>query len=487
MRVLGRVRLSRSTEESTSPERQRELIEQWAEANGHELVGWAEDLDVSGSVDPFDTPALGPWLTPERAGEWDILCAWKLDRVGRRAIPLNKVFGWILDNNKTLYCVSDSIDLSNWVGRLVASVIAGVAEGELEAIKERARSSHKKLRELGRWPGGKPSYGYVAVERLDAAGWELVEDEPAATVLRGAVAGLIAGKSVEAIARELTEAGTLTPTDHALARKGKPTKGGKWTGQTLRQLLRSKTLLGHVTHNGVTVRDSVGKPIHKGPPIVSSDDFDRVQAILDSRSNKKLRSNGTSPMLGVALCFDCNHPLYANTQMAKGKLYRYYSCKPCKGAMINAEEIEQELEYMLLETVGDSYATEKHYIPAQDHQTELNEAVQAINELTDALVRAKSNTVRERLTQQIDALDERIEELEKLPQREAGWDYRQLPITYREQWEASDTEERRQLLLRAGITLSITRVPGTKVIKSDLYIPDEILDRLNEKKAPTIK
>ena len=62
MRVLGRLRLSRATEESTSIERQREVIQQWSDMHGHTVVGWATDLDVSGSVDPFDTPQLGDWL-----------------------------------------------------------------------------------------------------------------------------------------------------------------------------------------------------------------------------------------------------------------------------------------------------------------------------------------------------------------------------------------------------------------------------------------
>ena len=46
--VLGRIRLSRATDESTSPERQREVMDSWAKSNDHEVVGWAEDLDVSG-------------------------------------------------------------------------------------------------------------------------------------------------------------------------------------------------------------------------------------------------------------------------------------------------------------------------------------------------------------------------------------------------------------------------------------------------------
>jgi hypothetical protein len=41
---------------STSIERQREMIMQWADVNGHTVAGFAVDVDVSGSVDPFDTP-----------------------------------------------------------------------------------------------------------------------------------------------------------------------------------------------------------------------------------------------------------------------------------------------------------------------------------------------------------------------------------------------------------------------------------------------
>ena len=55
--------------------------------------GWASDIDVSGAVDPFETRQLGQWLG-HRAPEWDILCAWKLDRLGRNAIQLNRLFGW---------------------------------------------------------------------------------------------------------------------------------------------------------------------------------------------------------------------------------------------------------------------------------------------------------------------------------------------------------------------------------------------------------
>ena len=122
------------------------------------MIGWAQDLNVSGSVRPFEAPGFAPWLD-QRASEWDIVCAWKLDRLGRNAIQLSELFGWCNDHGKILVSTSESIDLSSWAGRMLASVIAGLAEGELESIKERTRASRAKLRSLARWPGGKPPFG----------------------------------------------------------------------------------------------------------------------------------------------------------------------------------------------------------------------------------------------------------------------------------------------------------------------------------------
>src|SRR5215208_201302 len=98
LRVLGRVRLSRDTDASTSVERQREHIEDWARRHDSEIVGWAEDVDVSVKVDPFKTPDLGPWLRLPKMIEWDVLVAWKLDRVSRGGPRVvNRLIEWMDD------------------------------------------------------------------------------------------------------------------------------------------------------------------------------------------------------------------------------------------------------------------------------------------------------------------------------------------------------------------------------------------------------
>lgn len=86
-KALGVVRLSLLTEESTSPERQREQITYTVKARGGELVHIVDDLDVSGSVSPFEREQLGPWLTdPGKIAQWDTLIVTKLDRQSRSLI-----------------------------------------------------------------------------------------------------------------------------------------------------------------------------------------------------------------------------------------------------------------------------------------------------------------------------------------------------------------------------------------------------------------
>ncbi len=469
MRVLGRVRLSRATEESTSVERQREIIEGWAKANDHEVVGWASDLDVSGSVDPFSTPALGPWLTEDKRGDWDILAAWKLDRLSRRAIPMNKLFGWVIDHDKTLVCVAENLDLSTWIGRMIANVIAGVAEGELEAIRERTRGSQKQLRELGRWGGGIVFYGYKPAERGgDTAGWVWERDEHSSKVVESIIDQVLDGKSTEQIAGELNHQGELAPSDYTRQRNSKPVRGTKWNNASIRQLLRSKSLLGHMTHKGVTVRDEDGIPVRKGPELISQERYDRLQSALDARSFKVTnRSAKASPLLGVAHCGMCERLMHLRQHRneKRGKTYRYYQClggassghgvQEHEANIAKADDLEELVEQTFLEVHGHKNVREKRFVPANNHQIELDELVRAVQETTPLLATTESATMRKQLLAQLGTWDSRIVELESLPVSEARWEWQVMPETYAEAWEKADTEARRQLLLKRRVSVTV--------------------------------
>lgn len=102
---------------------------------------------------------------------------------------------------------------NRWAGR-----------GELEATREQQRSSLSKLRQSVRWPGGKPPYGYLAVQHEDPSlGWALEVDRLAKPVVGRIAEDVIDGKPLTWIARELTAEGVLTPARYyASVRSGKP-------------------------------------------------------------------------------------------------------------------------------------------------------------------------------------------------------------------------------------------------------------------------
>ncbi|MDJ0384594.1 recombinase family protein [Streptomyces sp. G-G2] len=98
--------MSKVSDETTSPERQRRSVQRWADQEGHVVVGWVEDIDVSGGVEPWKRPEFSRWLPStigkevssiehrialeeSRADEYDIICALKLDRLSRRVLHVH--------------------------------------------------------------------------------------------------------------------------------------------------------------------------------------------------------------------------------------------------------------------------------------------------------------------------------------------------------------------------------------------------------------
>lgn len=89
---------------TTSPERQVQACRELISQRGYEEIGVAEDLDISGSIDPFDRkkrPQLASWLN-DRGNEFDVIVVYRLDRLTRSTINLNRLFAWALDNELLL-------------------------------------------------------------------------------------------------------------------------------------------------------------------------------------------------------------------------------------------------------------------------------------------------------------------------------------------------------------------------------------------------
>ena len=459
------------TEESTSEERQRELIQQWADLHGYEVVGWAIDMDLSGSVDVLDgrrKTELGDWLR-NRSPEFDAIAVWKLDRLSRSTVNLNRLFVWCADNDKTIVSATEGIDLSTPVGRLIASVLGFLAEGELDAIKERTKAGRKKVVESGRWPGGAAPFGFEKV-KLDGGGFKLKTRADQVLVLKRIRDDILAGLSMEAVAKRLNDD------------KVPSAQGTAWRSSVLFVMMESKLLLGHSTYKGETVRDAQGMPVMVSDPVFTQDEWDRLQAAIAARRlpSAKKRTQSTSPLYGVIFCYECGSMLYHRKYKGEYK-YEYYQCPKSCGRMIHAAGINSFLEKFFLSEVGEGNVKERVYIPAESHEAELAVAQKGVEEISAMFGAMTSDTVRRQLTEQLTALDAQIKRLEALPSRESHWDYIETGETYAQAWEAADTTGKRELLVKSGITLAAVKSKTTSEVTLKLTIPRDLAEQMGLK------
>ncbi len=458
------IRLSRETDESTSPERQRAGLEAWAKSLGHTIVGWAEDLDVSGSVSPWERVDLGRWLTAKPPTMFDVIAATKIDRLSRDLGDFVDLIEWTSQRGKHLVAYMDSVDTSTPTGELVAKVLAIFAEFERKTIAGRSADSQRLAREEGRWHGGLPPYGYKAVKQPVGEGWRLEPDPEAEKIIEQVIDRVLSGESLNSICRDFNESGVLSPRDHFRKQNGKPLKSNRWTSVVVSGILRSKSLLGYMLHNEKVVRGADGLPVMQSSPIVKRNVFEAVQRQLDANAITKPRSRTTSPLLGVTFCLSCGNPRYRFGPTATSKS-DYYRCRSvvqktgCSSKSVRGDCLTLILENQLLSHIGDQEVTEEVFIPGESHREELQEATEALEDLLERSM-GKSEAVKAVYSRQIASLEALIERLSALPEVPSRTERRGTGKTYRQIWEASNPQQRRRMLLDAGVRIEAAPADG---------------------------
>lgn len=98
-------------------------------------VEWFEDAAVSGKN--LDRPALGRLHRQIVDGKVDMVVMWRLDRLSRSIVDGIKLLADWTERNIRIVVITQNIDLSGPVGRMVASLLLGVAELEKQGLRER--------------------------------------------------------------------------------------------------------------------------------------------------------------------------------------------------------------------------------------------------------------------------------------------------------------------------------------------------------------
>lgn len=150
---------------------QRREITRWLKGNGiePESARWYIDKQTG---DNLNRPAFERLQADIFRGEVGTVIVWKLDRLSRKMRDgLNVLCDWC-ERGVRVVSVTQQIDLSGTVGRMIAAVLLAVAEMEQETRRERQAAGIAAAKERGTYAGrkagttkGKPDRAKKLAER----------------------------------------------------------------------------------------------------------------------------------------------------------------------------------------------------------------------------------------------------------------------------------------------------------------------------------
>lgn len=133
-------------------ESQRPDLERWA-AQADEPVTWFEDHATGTKMARASFDRL---LAEARAGRVSRIVVWRMDRLGRTVSGLSALFEELQRLKVDLISLRDGFDLATPAGRLVANVLASMAQFETEVRAERISAGIAAAKAAGKtWGGSK--------------------------------------------------------------------------------------------------------------------------------------------------------------------------------------------------------------------------------------------------------------------------------------------------------------------------------------------
>ena len=164
MRVFGYARVSTTeqADEGASLAAQQQQIAGYAMMKGWHVAEHFIERAVSGSTPLADRLEGSRMLAT--VGRGDIIVTAKLDRAFRSAADALAVLEEFKEQGVGLHMIDLGGDVtSNGISKMVFTILAAVAEGERDRIRERIRDAKRHLTSQGVFSGGKRPFGYDIV------------------------------------------------------------------------------------------------------------------------------------------------------------------------------------------------------------------------------------------------------------------------------------------------------------------------------------
>jgi site-specific DNA recombinase len=330
IRVVIYLRISADlTGEGRGVERQLEACLALAERLGWEVVATYDDNDFS-AFSGKKRPGFEAMLDAMKRREFDAIICWHTDRLFRSLRDLVRLIDATKDAAVSIKTVnSGDLDLSTSTGRMVATLLGGVAVQESEHKGERQKIANLQRANAGHWVSANRPFGYTQ------AGVPL---EPEATMVRQAAVDVLAGKSIKQIAREWNDAGVV-------GSRGRP-----FTAPNVRRLLVNPRYAALNVYNGKLIGPGSWDAIidvdtHRGLVAFLSDPS---RVICTSFEKKYMGS-------GVYLCGVCGSVLRHAVAGGRNAGQRKYECRESNAhVVVSAEPVDKLVEAAVLKLLSRS-------------------------------------------------------------------------------------------------------------------------------------
>lgn len=202
----------------------------------------------------------------------------------------------------TIYFEKENIDTAKMTDEMMITIMGGLAQEESTSISQNQKWSVRKRMQNGSYQAPSIAYGY---KKEDG---KIVIDEPKAKMVKQIFEWYLSGIGITTIAAELNK-------------RNVPTSmyGKEWGNFAVTYILTNERYIGDMLLQKTYSTDTIPirKKVNKGEkpkylvkgshdPIISVEDFERVQELLKSKSNQFYGKTGeSSPFSGVIKCGCC--------------------------------------------------------------------------------------------------------------------------------------------------------------------------------------
>lgn len=342
--IYTRVSTTDQAREGHSLEEQEKRLKARCISNDYEVYKVYTDAGISGKS-AENRPAYQQMLKDMKKGKFNLIMAFKIDRISRSIIDFEDFFKELKKYNCGIEFLCENIDTTGAAGMMFARILGIFAQFERELIQERTLVGVESAVNKGHF-GGKPPLGYK--HKLDVSGkhklkeWEIDKDE--AKIVKEIFDLCASGKTYFQISKLLKEKypNVISSIKEDKETGEKKITYRKWNDSSISCILNNKCYMGTYEYRKCLENKDTIEIVDIVPKIISKELYNDCQEMIARNGRNYYRSKNYL-FIQKLVCPHCGRIMACNGVKNKMKNdYLYYKCKDC-GIYVRESLIENAL------------------------------------------------------------------------------------------------------------------------------------------------